>query len=384
MAAQPTHDLLVVGAGPAGSAAAITAHRAGLRVALIDRATFPRDKLCGGGVTGRAMGHLVAIFGDRVPEAGFHQTTHIRFTAGPRVLRQITDAPPIHMTTRVGLDAALQARAVAAGVEDCCGQRIAALDVAEGQVTLADGRVLAAPVVIGADGINSAVAKALFGRAHDPARVGFALEIEVPGLPGDGIDMDMTAAPWGYGWDFPKAHGRTLGIGGIAAKSPDMKGSFQDWLSARGIDPATVRIKGHHLPFGELRPSPGRDHVLLAGDAAGLVDPITGEGIAWALRSGQLAAEAAVIALRMGAPDRALALYQARMAGVRRELSRAMWLAKLVYHPWLQPRFLNLLASSDRLQRRYLEVLSGELDYGDVRLRRLTGLMLRVLTGRSG
>ena len=377
-----THELLIVGAGPAGASAAMAARRAGLRVALIDKAAFPRNKLCGGGVTGRAMGHLHDVFG-ALPDELFLKVNRFRFVTGAVALCEFDDAPDIWMTMRHSFDAVLRARALEAGAEDFCGQRIASMAPREGRITLVSGQTLQAPVVIAADGVNSAVAHAMYGRAYDPARIGFALEAEIAGPPGVVTELDMTAAPWGYGWDFPKAGGRTLGLGGIAVRNADMKLRFERWLAARGIDPAGVKIKGHHLPFGELRTHPGDGRVLFAGDAAGLVDPITGEGIAWAVRSGQLAAEAAALALTMDAPDRVAALYSARMRHVQRELRRAGLLSKLVYHPRLQPRFMRALSRSDHLQRRFLSLLAGEMDYADLGPARMMSLAWRILRGRS-
>ena len=378
-----SHDVLVIGAGPAGSAAAISAIRAGLRVALIDKALFPRDKLCGGGVTARAYGYARAVFGD-LPDGLFHISRSVRFSSGPVSLARLDHAPPIYMTMRAAFDAELRTRAIAAGAQDFCGQRMAECLPGAGRVTLAGGQVLTAPLMIGADGVHSGVARALFGRGHDPATIGFALEAEVPGAPGPETGLDMTALPFGYGWDFPKAQGRTLGIGGVSVQEKDLRPRFHDWLRARGVDPATVKIKGHHLPSGASRAVPGRGTVLLAGDAAGLVDPITGEGIGWAILSGRLAAEAASEALRAGAPQTALIRYQAHMRPIRAELLRARLLAKLVYHPALQPRLLRALGSSDHFQRRYLALLAGEMDYADLGPRRLAGVVWRVLRGRVG
>ena len=378
----PTHDLLIVGAGPAGASAAITARKAGLRVALIDKAAFPRNKLCGGGVTGRARGHLEDVFG-ALPDTLFHRQNHIRFTNGATTVCDVTDAPDLWMTMRLDFDATLRGRAIAAGADDFCGRRIAAMDPRAGTLSLEGGAELCAPIVIAADGVNSAVARAMYGRAHDPARVGFALEVEVSGPPGRVTELDLSGTPWGYAWDFPKAGGRTLGMGGVAARNPDLRPRFEAWLAAHGVPPETVRIKGHHLPFGEVRTKVGDRQVLFVGDAAGLVDPITGEGIAWAVKSGQLAAEAAGLALSMGAPDRVSALYTSRMRHVLRELQRARFLSRLVYHPMLQARFLGALSRSDHLQRRYLDLLSGEMDYADLGAARLVSLTLGILTGRK-
>lgn len=351
-------------------------------MALIDKAAFPRDKLCGGGVTGRAMRYATDVFGP-LPEELFHATRAVRFSDGARPLAHIPDAPVLYMTMRHGFDACLYSRAVAAGVEDFTGYRMAECAPEAGRVTLADGKVLTASVVIGADGVHSAVARALFGRSFDPATIGFALEVEVPGAPGPETELDMTAVPWGYGWDFPKAGGRTLGIGGISVQDRDLRPRFAEWLRARGVNPADVRIKGHHLPSGASRAVPGKGSVLLAGDAAGLVDPVTGEGIGWAILSGQFAGRAAAEALAVGQPKTALGLYRRQMAPVRAELLRARFLARLVYHPRVQPRLLRALSRSDHLQRRYLALLAGDMDYADLGPRRLLGVAWRVWRGQA-
>ncbi len=365
-------DLAVIGAGPAGSAAAFAAARAGLRVALIDRARFPRDKLCGGGVTGRARRHLAQVFGPAAPGPALYLVCdRIRLTAGDRPIGLHAGAPPIGLTMRRDFDAALHEAALAAGAADLTGRRIAAFDPAAGRIGLAGGGAVVAPVVLGADGATSATAKALFGRAHDPARIGLALEIEAPRAgpdPSDTVEIDLAAAAWGYGWSFPKQRSVTLGVGGLHAANPDLPARLHAYLARHGIADGTARVRGAFLPAGEVRPIPGRGRVLLAGDAAGLVDPLTGEGIAWAVLSGALAAAAAAAALAAGRPETALPRYARALRPVRRELARARLLRRLIYARPLRDRALALVAGSPRLQRRYLALLAGEMDYVDIGL----------------
>lgn len=375
---------MILGAGPAGATAALRARGLGLSVALIDKARFPRDKLCGGGITGRCAAHMDAVF-TGLPEGIWLEASRVQLMAGARMLADLADAPVIRYTLRRDFDAALLAQAVAAGAQDFTGCRVSALE--GGRVVLDDGRTLQGRVLIGADGVNSMVGRALFGRAYDPDRIGFALETEVPIVPGSADRvalLDVTAAHWGYAWVFPKYDSLTVGIGGVHGRNPDLKATFQDWLLARGLDPAGLKIKGHHLPFGDPRPDPGRGAVLLAGDAAGFVDPITGEGIAWAVKSGQLAAEAAAEAIAAGAPEAAMAGYVRRLLPVQAELRRARILARLIYHPLLQQRFIGLLARSERLQRRYFDLLAGKMDYADLTLASFARLAVRMATGRIG
>ena len=373
---------MVIGAGPAGATAALRARSLGLSVALIDKARFPRNKLCGGAITGRCMAHLGDVYA-ALPVGLWLDAARVQIVAGGRVLADLNDTPVISYTMRCDFDVALLAQALSAGAQDFTGCRVGALEGCS--VVLEDGRRLQGQVLIGADGVNSMVGRALFGRAHDPDRIGFALEAEVQAAPGPADPvavLDVTAAQWGYGWVFPKAGGLTLGIGGVHGRNPDMKAMFHAWLQARGYDPARLTIKGHHLPFGDPRPDSGRGAVLLAGDAAGLVDPITGEGIAWAVKSGQLAAEAAAEAIASGQAEAAMAGYVRRLRPVQVELRRARILARLIYHPLLQRRFLGLLAQSERLQRRYFDLLAGKMDYADLTLASFARLAWRMATGR--
>lgn len=352
-----------MGAGPAGAAAAMAARGQGLSVALIDKATFPRDKLCGGGLTGRAMAVMARVFGAGPDPERTLMTRHVRLVSGARLLGDFPDAPVFGMVMRREFDAGLKARAVAAGALDLTGRRVAALDPDAREVRLADGTALAARVLIGADGANSAVARALFGRAFDPAAVAFALEAEAPARPGTAIEIDLLAAHWGYGWVFPKQHSLTIGVGGTERRNPDLRRAMADYAARHGA--MGLRCKGAFIPSGEARA--GRGAVLLAGDAAGLCDPITGEGLAWAMESGAMAGRAAAA----GDPG---AAYRAALAPVAAELARARMLARVVHHPWLRPRFHALLARQPGLQRRFLQLLAGERDYADIGLRSLLRL----------
>ncbi|APX89125.1 hypothetical protein BV394_04845 [Brevirhabdus pacifica] len=374
-------DVVVVGGGPAGSAAARRAAALGLRTALIDRADFPRDKLCGGLVTGRSRTALARIFDLRVEAEPtlFLPSRTIRFMAGGTTLRRMDDAPAMWLTMRRAFDARLVELARQAGAEVLTNAAVTEVRPDDRAIVLRDGRCLRYRVLIGADGVNSTVARALFGRAFDPATIGFGLEAELSlpagtapeTLPTQEVVLDLDAADWGYGWIFPKAHGVTLGVGGLHAHNPDMRDRMLAQLSLRDPagDPAARTIKGAYLPFGDFRKLPGRGCVLLAGDAAGLVDPITGEGIAHALDSGSLAAEAAAAALSgtRPDPDRALVLYRRSLRPLQSELRQSRFWRRMIFSRAMRPVFKASIARGSSMPARFLALLAGELDYGDLR-----------------
>lgn len=362
-------DVIVLGAGPAGAAAAAEARAQGLSVALVDRAAFPRDKLCGGGVTGRAQRVIGRVFGT-FPKVPYLDCHGVRFMAGLRELGRMDGLPAIRMVMRRSFDAGLRDLALARGAVPFTGR--ATLDGTS--LILAGGRI-SGRVLIGADGVSSVVGRALHGRAFDPAHIGLALEVELPGPPPpDAVaEIDLAGPLGGYGWSFPKLDSLTLGIGGVERTNPAMRQDFDRWLLLRGG--AGLKVKGHHLPGGERRPAPGRGAVLLAGDAAGLVDPLTGEGIAWAIHSGALAARAAAAALASGRPETAAAQYLPQIRPLQDEIARARRIVRLVQHPWLRGRFHAALARNPNLQRRFMALLAGEIDYKDTSLLRMAARM---------
>jgi geranylgeranyl reductase family protein len=376
-------DIVVIGAGPAGAAAAYTAARAGRSVALVDKARFPRDKLCGGGFTGRAVRYYTEVFERPLP-ADIPSHGAVTFYAFGESIGTIDDIPPVYMTMRLDLDNRLFAHAIEAGAADWTGNKIARIDAEAQRVTLAGGTVLQATVLIGADGVNSATARALFGRAFDPDQIGFGLEIEAPPAGPDApLRIDFGEAMWGYGWSFPKPDSHTIGVGGVLAKNPDLKAVMARYTDALGAD-ESIRVKGHHLPFGGARKRPGRGATLLAGDAAWLVDPITGEGIAYAMKSGQDAALAAAEALRRREPEMALKLYRDRLRPIRRAISQACLIRLIIYWGPFRTGFVRALRRSGTLRHDYMRLLGGELEYDTLSLKLLRRLpnFLRRAFGR--
>lgn len=311
-------DLVVVGAGPAGAAAALggLAAAPGLRVLILDRASFPRDKACGDGISPDATTVLAdlglpALLDDWAP------VRRLELARGShRVSRPMRR--PVRVVPRLVLDDRLLGAAVGAGAR-FERHRVRTV-VPRGDVVVVDDE-LAARVVVGADGAYSVVRRA----AGAPAvrRRAIALRGYVPTTPrwaGRQIivfDPDDTQA---YAWCFDRGDG--LANVGYGAFGRD--GLTRTALLRRlgellpGADDG-ADWRGHHLPLSSWRWTQPGGRLLLAGDAAGLINPMTGEGIHYAVTTGASAGRAAAAALLAGRPDTAGARHR---AAVRRLLAR--------------------------------------------------------------
>ena len=254
-AAFPPFDAVVVGAGPAGAATAAVLAGLGVRVALIDRARFPREKLCGGLLSERSVGAIRGVFGASCTFPIEVTSTGATVFDREKRLVRVSNCKPVHFTSRRDFDASLVAVATSRGATLVEGTGVKALDSSAARIELEDGRVLSAPFVVGADGAGSRVRK-LLGVRMD--RDGFAIGLETQ-VPRDSISRDITdpeiyfgLVEWGYAWVFPKRTMLTVGIGGLAARNPDMRARFRQFaIAALGRVP-DERVCGSPIPFGNF------------------------------------------------------------------------------------------------------------------------------------
>ncbi|WP_341719030.1 geranylgeranyl reductase family protein [Micromonospora sp. FIMYZ51] len=322
-------DVVVVGAGPAGAAAALAARRAGGEVLLLDRADFPRDKACGDGIAAHAL-DVLAELGVSDAVAGYPPVPALRLVApgGAAVARALPR--PAYTVPRQVFDARLVTAAVGAGAL-LRRRAVRRVELRPERVVL-DGEI-SARVLVGADGAGSVVRRALGERANPDRHLALAIRGYAPAPAGPPVQLIVTsAARWpAYAWSFPIGDGRAnVGYGEVLRGEALSRAHLLDRLAALlpDLEPAAVTgLRAHHLPLSTFRPVPGSGRVLLAGDALSLINPFTGEGIFYALRSGALAGAAATSAPEQAARWYARALRR-RLGSHLRHSSVAAWLAR--------------------------------------------------------
>jgi geranylgeranyl reductase family protein len=320
------YDAIVVGAGPAGSVTALRLAREGASVLLLDRAKFPRDKPCGGGLTYRAIRELpvdvTPVVEDVVDRFEFSFRYKLRFE------RQ-SAATIILMTQRKRLDHFLAEQATAAGAEFRDGAKVTA--VAEDGAVTVGGETLRAGVVVGADGVNGITTRSLGLRQG--YRYGVALEGNVPysraskpRFRGRAV-LELGVVPGGYGWVFAKGDHVNVGVGGWESEGPRLRGHLAKLCSAHDIPSEAVEeTRGYRLPLRRRDDALVRGRVMLAGDAAGLVDPLSGDGMYEAFVSARLASGAALALLAGRAAS--LEPYAEHLNAALSSNASASWAAK--------------------------------------------------------
>ena len=295
-------DAIVVGAGPAGSTAARELAAGGARVLVVDRAEFPRYKACGGGIPLRTE-RMLPFPIDSVVEDSV-RFLDVAWRGSMRFVRD-SGTPFAHMVMRDRFDALLLEHAQKAGAEFRPGTTIRNANE-NGAVTVeaADGFTATAGLVVCADGAHSPVGKML-GMGYGIAECG-AWEVEVRGAERQqGYEaralIELGFRPWGYAWLFPKASVLSIGIVLPREQASRMKGVVRRYIRRLGLEGHEVDIaRGHKIRFRRGNERIVSSRALLAGDAAGLADEFTEEGISYAVHSGRLAARNGLRALGGG------------------------------------------------------------------------------------
>jgi geranylgeranyl reductase family protein len=360
------HDVIIVGAGPAGSTAARFCAKKGLKTLLVEKNRLPRYKPCGGCLSPRVLRELDFDIGEVIEST----ISEAKFTFQLKDPFSIVSQNPIgYLVTRDSFDHLLCRKAQEGGADLYEGRRVVGFQQdAEGvDVSTNWGESLRCRYLVGADGAGSIVAQSLHRGMMKKA--GMALEGEgclVSGIRkrGSFVHLDFGAVPYGYGWIFPKGNFVSIGIAVLlTSKGVKLRSRFERFVGSVDYIRGVRVEKAYFYPLptfsnNDLPFSKGR--VLLVGDAANLMDPMTGEGIYYAIRSGQMAGEAIVKAIKED--KKWISGYREALEyNLFQDLRVALKLAKATYRfPSLA---YNVLKSNKNLGLLYLYILAGNAHY---------------------
>ncbi|MGH9159959.1 MAG: geranylgeranyl reductase family protein [Vicinamibacteraceae bacterium] len=378
----PHFDVAVVGGGPAGAWAARELARQGARVGLFD-ASHPREKPCGGGVTSRALALVAPALRTRGPSAVVIEGARFEASAShaAEVALEAHGQSPdsfLLVYSRESFDLALVRAAVEAGAT-WRTERVRDVEISSdgARLVTTDG-TYRSDFLIGADGVNSLVRRRLstpFARRQ----LSFTTGVFAHGVSASEIVIRFVPQPQGYIWSFPRPDHLALGIAAQAddTRPEPLRRILDEWIAeARLTDGA--RLKPYSWPIPSLsaadlvREPVSGPRWLLVGDAGGLVDPMTREGIYFALRSGELAAHA------LAAGDGSARYRTALAEEIYPEIARAAsWKRGLFTGPFIN-LFVHALQRSNRVRTVMSDLVAGQQPYGSLKRRLLRTFEIRL------
>jgi len=359
------YDVIIAGAGPAGSTCARECAQQGLKTLLLDKDIFPRSKPCGGAVSGHALSLLDFPLPENIIEK---ECFGARVHYGGRSIEAKRQYRIAAFVSRIHFDAFLVEKAVECNALFLPGEKVVAVHtVRDGITVVSEKTSYQTRFLIGADGIHSRVANVI----RQPLGKDEMILGLVSNVPTDDetidrrqnrtVDMHFGIAPQGYGWLFPHRGYHSLGIMGLASKMEEPKKVMSGFAQSLGMELSAVQ--GHFIPLGGLKRNIASGGILLVGDAAGFADAFHGEGIAYAILSGKLAAQAIIDSIKGNSGPASAAVRYCRESEqlIRKNLLVALRLAKLLDRcPGL---FLRIFFDHPKALERYLDVVGGRTDY---------------------
>ena len=367
MSVKYNYEIIIIGSGPAGTSLAYDLASTGVSTLIIEKEKFPRYKCCGGGVTFKAA-KLLAPEIHEVFESTV-QGVRIAFPGDPIFVRT-SEQPLVYMVMRNKFDQALLRQAKTAGAVVVQGNPVEKIDLKEDGVEVVAGQnTYRSRFVIGADGVNSITAKALGIKNTRSRIIAIESEIKVPVKElarwESQLLLELGRVSGGYAWVFPKADHLSIGIGCLEHTVLNLKRLFFDFIASLGLESYTIeRFGSAFIPVCNEGKAVCKGRAALVGDAAGLSDPLTGEGIYNAILSSRLAASVLKNALLINQSD--LTEYDIL---VKEEIASEMKVANSFFNSMTRSphKFYELIQNRDTVWKNCCDLLRGNRMYSDVK-----------------
>ncbi|KKG14107.1 geranylgeranyl reductase [Methanosarcina sp. 2.H.T.1A.6] len=359
------YDVIIVGGGPSGASAGRRAGKLGLKTLLLEKEEFPRYKPCGGGLSKHAISFLDFELSEDVIE---WEVTGARVSFKGQTVEAHKDHSLCTMVSRDVFDNLLLDKAKESGAEVHTGEKV--FQFMENpefvEITTEKGTYQARFAII-AEGAHGLL-KTCVRPVDSNEECGICVVTEVPASEeeiekrsGKTVDMCFGVAGGGYGWIFPHRTYYSVGVGGLIKDLPHPKETMLEFLKDNGFT-GDYKLKGHKIPLGGVKRKITGSRVLLSGDAAGFVDAFSGEGLAYAISSGQFAAEAIAGICRCDGNLKDLSRYESLcQAEFGTHLKYSLMFSRIMHR--FPTQSFKIFSSSEKMVDKYLEVVDFSITY---------------------
>ncbi len=361
------YDVIIIGGGPSGASAGRRAGKLGLKTLLLEKMKFPRYKPCGGGLSEHALSYLDFELPQDIVE---WEVTGANVIFRDQSIEVHKDHRLSVLVSRDKFDNFLLEKAKETGIEVHTGEKALCCrempDCVEVDTKEGTYRAKFAIIAEGAHGVVKTCVRPTDNREE----YGICVVTEVPAEEreieerlGKTVELHFGVAGGGYGWIFPHRTYYSVGIGGVIKDFPHPKKSMLEFLKKNGFS-GEYKLHGHKIPWGGIKRKVVGSRVLLSGDAAGYVDSFLGEGIAYAICSGQFAADVIAEICLQGKSLKDLSRYEALcQAEFGTHLKYSFIFSRIMHR--LPDRAFKIFTSGDKMINKYLEVVDYKIDYKD-------------------
>jgi geranylgeranyl reductase family protein len=359
------YDVIIIGGGPSGASAGRRAGKLGLNALLLEKEEFPRYKPCGGGLSNHAISYLDFELPEDVVE---WEVTGAKISFKSQQIEAHKDYRLSALVSRDMFDNLLLEKAKETGIEVHTGEKVLCCrempECVEVETNRGTYRAKFAIVAEGAQGLVKTCVRPVDAREE----YGICVVTEVPADEneieeelGRAVELQFGVVGGGYGWIFPHKTYYSVGIGGTVQDIPHPKEAMLDFLRANGFM-GEYKLHGHKIPWGGIKRKIFSSRVLLSGDAAGFVDSFSGEGLAYAISSGQFASEVIAGICRCDGKTKDLKKYEALcQAEFGTHLKYSLMFSRIMHR--FPDKTFKIFTSSDKMIDKYFDVMDFSIDY---------------------